>query len=139
MPQQNPKRTSYPINNNAGAYTTIRLTTWAKYIEFDEDPGQNAGAKQGLEYYALDPFAQSSNILAGAAGPLVTPITAAGTPELTFGDKFHVNDLTLAPLGNPGSGGNVDVPGGVATLGTPMISVRTNSASATNLIVSEYA
>lgn len=139
MPQVNPKKTLYAINNNAGAFTTIRLSTWAKFVTVDEDPTQNAGAKQGLQYYQLDPFAQSGNILNNAEGPFTAPLTAVGTPEITLGDQYYVNAPTTAPLGNPGSGGNVDVPGGVATLGTPILSLRTNSANPTNAIVTEYA
>lgn len=137
MPQVNPKRTSYAINNNAGAFVVIRLTTWAKYVEVDEDLSQNAGARQGLQYYALDPFAQSSAIDTNEEGPFVTD--KAQVPELTFGDKHHINDGVNTPLGNPGSAGNVDVPGGQPTLGTPLFKVRTNSANPTNIIVTEYA
>lgn len=139
MPQVNPKRTLYAINNDAGAFTVIRLTTWAKFVAIDEDPTQNAGAKQGLQYYLLDPFAQSSNITANAEGPFVTPDTPAGQPELTIGDPHHVNDKATAPLGGPGSDGNIDVPGGVVTLGTPIVQLRTNTADGTNVIVTEYA
>ena len=138
MPQTNPKRTLYAINNDAGAYTVIRLTACSIYVTIDEDPSQNAGVKQGLQYYALDPFAQSSNILSGAEGPFVTPLSAAGIPELTFGDQHNIHNRENAPLGAPGSGGNVDVPGGQPTLGTPLVAVRTNTATATNIIVTEY-
>lgn len=139
MPQINPKRTLVAINNNAGAFTTIRLTVWAKYVEVDEDLSQNAGAKQGLQYYELDPFAQSSAILTGAQGPFVAGATPIGTPEVTLGDKHNVHSGTALPMGNPGSAGNIEVPGGQATLGTPILALRTNSANPTNVIVTEYA
>ncbi len=139
MSQLNPSRRLVAINNDAGAFTVIRLTTWAKYVEIDEDPTQNAGAKQGLQYNALDPFVQSAEIVNPPAAYLVTPVTPVGTPELTFGDKIHINDLTFAPLGNPGSGGDPVGPGAGASLGTPLVQLRTNSANATNVIVTEYA
>lgn len=138
MPQLNPKRTVYAINNNAGAFTTIRLTTWAIYVEIDEDPTQNAGVKQGLQYNPLDPFVQSSEIVDPPAAYLVTPVSPLGEPELTFGDKYHVKDLTFGPLGSPGSGGDPVGPGAGPSLGTPLVQLRTNSASPTNVIVTEY-
>ena len=134
--QTNPKRTLYPINNSAGAYTTIRLTTWPMYVSIDEDPTQNAGVKQGLQYYALSPFAQSSNILADAEGPFVAPITDLGKPEIEFGDKHQVHSVSAQGLGGPGSAGNIDVPGGQVTLGTPLIAVR-SAGAATNILVTE--
>lgn len=139
MPQVNPKRRIVAVNNNAGAFTTIRLTTFAMYLAVDEDPTQNAGVKQGLQYYLLDPFALSGDILNNAEGPFVSPVTAAGEPEIEVGDPRYINAQTTAPLGNPGSDGNIDSPGGVATLGTPILAVRTNSASPTNLIVTEQS
>lgn len=142
MAQSNPKVSVVPINNDAGAFTVIRLTTWAKFVEFLEDPSQNAGAQQGLQYNLLDPFAISSNITANAEPTppayLVAPAQTAGVVELELGDKYHVQSKSTKPLGAPGSDGNVDVPGGQVTLGTPLIQVRTNSANATNLIVREH-
>jgi hypothetical protein len=147
MPQTNPKRTWYPLNGNGGAFTVIRLTTWAKYVEIAEDPAQNAGVGQGLQGNYLDPFAQSGNITAGmspaGAGGAVFAVNAALAgglePPLNFGDKHNIHSGTEAPLGNPGSAGNVDNPGGQATLGTPLIQLRSNTATPTGIIVSEYA
>lgn len=143
MPQTNPKRTFYAINSDAGAFTVIRLTSWAKYVEITEDPNYNAGAQQGLQYNALDPFALSTNITANAepAPPAFAIALAApvGTPQITFGDKHNVHSGTSAPLGNPGSAGNTDSPGTeVPTLGTPLAQVRTNSATAGGIVVVEY-
>lgn len=144
MPQVNPKRTLYAINNDAGAFTVIRLTTWAKYLAIYEDASQNAGAAQGLQYRALDPFAQSADIdensQPAAPNYFIAPAsTDPSKPEVEFGDKFWRNGETTAPLGNPGSDGNVDSPGGQVTLGTPIVEIRTNSANATNVIVEEWA
>ena len=147
MPQTNPKRTLYAINNDAGAFTTIRLSTFAIYVEVIEDQSQNGGQQQGLQYYALDPFAQSANILANAEGPFVAPAGGPGgaqadgtpvIPQIKFGDQHQIHSVSAQPLGAPGSAGNVDVPGGVITLGTPLLAVRTNSGNATNVLVTEY-
>jgi hypothetical protein len=139
MPQVNPKRTVVAINGDAGNFVTIRLTTWAKYVEVDEDPSVNGAVKQGLQYNPLDPFVQSSQIQNVPAAFLETPVTPAGTPELTFGDRYHVNDGHTAPLGNPGSGGDPVGPGAGPALGTPLVQLRSNSATATQVIVTEYA
>jgi hypothetical protein len=148
----NPKTTFYPINSDAGAFTVIRLTTFAKYVEICEDPNYNEGEQQGLQYNILDPFALSSNITRNAqpAPPdygIVLAFGAAGTTlppgafqaQLTFGDIHNVHSGTEMPLGNPGSAGNVDNPGGVATLGTPLVQLRTNSANAGGVVVREWA
>ena len=147
MPQVNPKRTWYDLNNNAGGFTVIRLTTWAKYVEIAEDPAKNAGVGQGLQGNYLDPFAVSTNIERGmspaAEGGAVFAVNAALAgglePPLTFGDKHNIHSGTEMPLGNPGSAGNVDNPGGQPTLGTPLIQLRSNTGTPTGIIVSEYA
>ena len=151
--QTNPKTTFYPINSNAGVFTVIRLTTFAKYIEISEDPNYNAGQQQGLQYNSLDPFAVSSNItlnaqptppaygiVLGFGGATITLIPPASfQPSLIFGDAHNIHSATEMPLGNPGSAGNVDSPGGTVTLGTPLVQIRTNSANAGGIIVKEWA
>jgi len=153
MPQTNPKRTWYPINGSAGLFTVIRLTTFAKFVDIIEDPGVEAGIAQGLQYNALDPFARSSNITANAQPtppavgiapgnyapyPAVSG-TSVSAPQLTFGDKHNIHSGTEAPLGNPGSAGNVDSPGGTATLGTPLVQLLSATTQATGVIVSEWS
>jgi len=133
MPQVNPKRTRYAINGSGGAAVVIRLTVWAKYVSIDEDTTANAGIAQGLQGYALSPFAQSTNILDHAEA------LPSGVSHYDFGDQFHMQSDTTTPLGNPGSAGNVDVPGGRATLGTPLVSLQSASVTATAVFVTEYA
>ena len=153
MPQTNPKRTWYPVAATGGLFTVIRLTTFAKFVEIIEDPAMNLGVAQGLQYNALDPFALSSNITLNseptaptvglAAGNFAPSPAVAGTsvsfPQLTFGDKHNIHSGTEAPLGNPGSAGNVDSPGGTATLGTPIVQLLSATATATGVIVSEWS
>lgn len=131
--QVNPLRRRVAINGSGGASVVIRLTTWAKYVEIEEDPTANAGILQGLNGFALDPFAQSSAILTNSE-PL-----EQGKSLYAFGDPHHVNDIATTPLGNPGSAGNVDLPGGAATLGTPLASIISNTATATAVWIREYA
>jgi hypothetical protein len=130
--QVNPKRTRYVVPGSAGVPLVIRLTCWAKYVDITEDPTANAGLLQGLQGYALDAFALSSNIL------LNSEALPAGVSEYEFGDKHNIHSGTSAPLGNPGSAGNVDNPGGVATLGTPLAQLLSNTATATAVWVTEY-
>jgi hypothetical protein len=59
-------------------------------------------------------------------------------PQITIGDKHNIHSGTNQPLGGSGSDGNIDVPGGQVTLGTPVLAVRTNSVNATNIVVLEY-
>lgn len=148
MPQTNPKYTTYALNASGGAFTVIRLTTFAKYVEITEDPNANAGVQQGLQFNMLSPFAQSGNITHDAqpAPPdygivlaVADPPPATVQPQLAIGDKHNIHSGTQAPLGNPGSAGNVDNPGGVATLGTPLVQLRSNGADATVVVVKEWA
>lgn len=147
MPSVNPKRRFIPLNNNAGAFTVIRLTTWAKYVKIEEDPAYQAGGNgQGLQGNYLDPFANSANITAnmvpavagGAVFVANNSIDGGVEPQIEFGSKHALSSGCGPVLGNPGSGGNVDLPGGQPTLGTPLIQLRSNSANATGIIVSEY-
>jgi hypothetical protein len=149
MPAVNPKRTFTALNNNAGAFTVIRLTTWAKYVRIKEDPAYQSGdpaAGQGLQGNYLDPFAQSANITKGmtpaVAGDAVfvanASIEGGVEPVIEFGSRHALSDGKGMPLGNPGSDGNIDVPGGQVTLGTPLIQLRSNSANATGIIIEEY-
>lgn len=160
MPQTNPKYTTYALNSSTGAFTVIRLTTFAKYVEIFEDPNVNGGVQQGLQYNNLDPFALSSNITLNSQPPapdfgIVLAFGAppgqgtAGTtppgafqPQLTFGDEHNVHSGKEAPLGNPGSGGAPSTPGipnGAPSLGTPIVQLRSNSATATQVVVREWA
>lgn len=142
MPQLNPKRTWYAIPVSGAAPLVIRLTTWAKYVEINEDPALNAGVPQGLLYNALTPHADSTNITKDSEPqfPLMgyAPPSQFNGPQLAFGDKHNVHSMTTGPLGNPGSGGNIDVPGGRPSLGTPLVQLTSNTATATGVIVTEY-
>jgi hypothetical protein len=148
MPQTNPKYTSYAINSNAGAFTVIRLTTFAKYVEIYEDPNANAGVQQGLQFNNLSPFAQSSNITENCQPPapdfgivlaVTNPPPGAFQPQLTFGDMHNIHSGTEAPLGNPGSAGFPSNPNAPASLGTPLVQLRSNSGTATAVVVREWA
>lgn len=147
QPQVNPKRTFIALNNNAGAFTVIRLTTFAKYVSIKEDPSYNAGVGQGVQGNYLSPFANSANIELGmnpaAPGGAVflanDAIPGGLEPPCEFGSKHSLSGFTGMPLGNPGSAGNTDSPGTtVPTLGTPLIQLRSNTATATGIIVEEY-
>lgn len=133
-PQINPARRRVVINGSGGAAVVIRLTTWAKYLEIEEDPSANAGVAQGLQGYALDPFAPSTNITLNAE-PL-----EAGKSYYQFGDQYHDQSKTSMPLGNPGSAGNTDVPGDQRVfLGTPIAELLSNTVNATAVWIREWA
>jgi hypothetical protein len=146
MPAVNPKRTFLALNNNAGAFTVIRLSTFAKYVRISEDPAYNAGVGQGLQGNYLDPFAISANITKNmnpaAAGGAVFAVNASIPgglePPLEFGSRHALSGYQGMPLGNPGSGGNPVSPGGPVTLGTPLVQLRSNTATPTGIIIEEY-
>ena len=134
MPQTNPKRTQYSLNGSGGALTTIRLTTSPAYVNIYEDPTANAGLLQGLQGYALSPFANTASILTDSE------VLPAAVSQYEFGDKHNIHSGGgLAPLGNAGSAGNIDTPGGLSPfLGTPLVALKSNSASTTKIWVEEY-
>ena len=147
MPQVNPKRTFVALNNDAGAFTVIRLSTFAKYVRISEDPAYNEGVGQGLQGNYLDPFANSADIVAGMNPPVAgaavwipdASLPGALQPPLEFGSKHALSDYCGMPLGNPGSAGNTDSPGPeTPTLGTPLVQLRSNTATATGIIIEEY-
>lgn len=148
MPTTNPKRTFVALNGNGGAFTTIRLSTFAKYVRIVDDKSQNGGVTQGVEGNYIDPFASTAQI---AAGEGLTPAAAGGAvfiaddsvegsfqPAITFGSKHALSDWKGMPLGNPGSDGAPAVPGGQPSLGTPLIQLRSYTATPCGVIVEEY-
>lgn len=133
-----PKKQYVALNNNAGAFTVIRLTCMARYVEVIEDPSYNAGVAQGLQGNYLDPFLGQGGLTPAAPGGQIWPVPPVGTAAISLGDPRQTHGGLGMPLGNGGSGGNLDTPGGNVALGTPILQLRSNTATATGVIVSEW-
>lgn len=130
------------LNGSAGAYITVLATQWTWRAEILEDFGANAGVGQGLEYLIPDP--QSPNptvpLWLGAAGSTATPVTA------TVGFKIgpQTEPIILGeplPMGGgfaPTIGVGPDNSGGYSIPATPLIMIRSASATATSIRVTEF-
>lgn len=132
----NPKRQFVALNGSAGALTVIRLSCMAYYVEIVEDPAVNAGVAQGLQGNYMDPFDGSLSPAAGTTSWL--PPTLPNTPQITLGNQHHYPGQGGEILGNGGSGGQLDTPGGSVRLGTPIVTLKSKTATATQVIVSEW-
>lgn len=128
--QTNPKITNIAINNNAGGFTLISGTKMSSKVMVMEDPALNAGVAQGLQGYYMDPNSNGNPQRdkggnnapvqqtwlpnsAGQTGPAYEPIT--------FEDRVH---------GGLGLYTSAD--------GTPLLQLRTNSATAGGVILAEW-
>lgn len=139
MQQLNPRITLVAINGSGGAETIIRLTGFTIYMEIEEDPSYNAGTAQGLQGHYLDP-ANST-----VANPAANQVWLANTDgqegvafqPIKFGEKRRGHSHAT-PLGHGGSNGKPFSPGLPPALGTPMVSLKSNSATATGVIVKEW-
>jgi|GEM_PF-2479594 len=124
-----------PVNANNGAWTMIRCTIFATKMAIVEDGSANAGVQQGLEYQLLT-HAGNDNI---AAGPTITvPANLSQEPIMIEGYPGDHPPSTV-PIGNGGSTPYPVSPGGPVTQGTPVIQVRSASANATTVAVTEWS
>lgn len=150
--QTNPVVRFIPLNNNAGAFTEIRCSIPAGYMEVEEDASVNGGAFQGLQGNYLDPFTGQPNPAAGVEVWL--PSSQAypkGDYPIAIGDPRHDHGAQFFPIGNGGSGTYTDtrsqvpqqLPAGPGyqnpSLGTPVLQLRSNSVTPTQVRVSEWA
>lgn len=129
------------INGSAGAYTTVLATQWTWRAEILEDYSANAGVGQGLEYLVPDPstLPQAPSWL-GQAGSTATPVTA------TVGFKIGpvTEPIILGeplPLGGgsaPTIGTGPDNSGGYSIVATPLIMIRSATATSTAIRLTEF-
>lgn len=143
------------LNANTGNYIILVGTRLSKAIEIIEDASANSGTAQGLQYLLPDPtnppgcsYPAASGIAAnpgawiGANGSSTVLSSAtvgfAIAPQsepIVLGDRYAIH----APHGPSVANGPNMLLGVGATGGTPYIAIRSNSASATKIRVTEFS
>src|ERR1700678_718143 len=112
------------INANTRAYTTVLATMPTRRVEILEDYSANAGVGQGLQYMLPD------NSSSDPSNP-------------TWDGPFSIAPQTEPViLGEPvpqGHGHGADASGGYTLAATPLIQIRSASATDTTIRVSEFA
>lgn len=117
------------INGSAGAYTTILATQWCWRAEIIEDFSANAGTGQGLQYLIPDPTSvdlSNPNWL----GPFSI---APQTEPIILGEPL--------PMGGgfaPTIGHGPDASGGYTLAATPLIQIRSATATGTTVRCTEF-
>lgn len=129
MPQTNPKVTNIALNGDAGAYTVISTTIMASKVEIQEDPSLNAGVAQGLQGYYLDPNSNPAN-------PSVDP--AAPGAQVWLPNTAGQNGRAYQPIIFGGDAGRVHGAEGNYVGQAPLLKLRSNSATATGILLVEW-
>jgi hypothetical protein len=124
-----------------GAYVTVLATSVCRRVEVIEDFGSNAGVGQGLEYLLPDQTSGNPTVPSwvGIAGSTANPTAA------TTGFKIapQTEPIILGQTVAFGSGSGLvlghgpDNSGGYSIAATPLIMVRSASASTTTIRVTE--
>jgi hypothetical protein len=134
----NPKVTKIAVNGSGGAAVIVRCTIMASYAEIQEDPSLNAGVAQGLVGQRLDPFTGVGTVTEtwepntqGQEGEAFQPIT--------FGDPRRIHGAFGDYIGQGGSGGAPETPGKPPSLGTPLVSLKSLTATATGILLKEWS
>lgn len=119
VPAPGAKQRLVSINGSGGAFVIIRATTMCRRVEVIEDASANAGVKQGLAYQVANDGTLNGFTNTFAADPVDEPVVVRD-----FG----------AVIGN-----GPDASGGFTIPATQVINVRSLSATATVVRVTEYA
>jgi hypothetical protein len=117
------------INGSAGAFTPILAATVSRRVEIVEDASANAGVAQGLQYQIDDgtatPFVQIYEVLPSATSPSAEPIV--------LGEFIPQGGGYGRTIGTP-----ADNSGGYSIPATLLANVRSYSATATTVRVTEH-
>ena len=134
--------TEYTINGSAGTFTTLYGVRLSRMIEIIEDFSANAGVGQGLTYNLPDPRnAPGPTYPAGSSIPTppgnwLGPFSIAPQTEpIVLGDKYAIHQPYGAQVAN---GPSVLLGVGVVS-GTPYIQIKSASATATVIRVTEFS
>lgn len=114
------------LNNNAGAYTTVLATQWTWRAEILED---NSVTAQGLQYNLPAPASQDPSN-PNWLGPFDI---AQQTEPIILGQQL--------PMGSgfaPTIGHGPDASGGQTLPATPLIQIRSATATATTIRITEW-
>lgn len=128
------KVSQYAINGNGGAFTKIRCTLGStRRMSIVEDGAANAGTQQGLQY----------QLVTNKGGDLTFSPTVQVPPDLSLepiiiegGVGDHAPNRE--PIGTGGSSPFPVSPGGPVTNGTIVLQIRSASATATTIDVTEW-
>jgi hypothetical protein len=117
------------INGSGGAFTAVSATTVTRRVEIVEDGSANAGVPQGLAYQIDD----------GSATPFTTiytniPTAALPAEPIVLGEKIPQGEGFGTVIGTP-----PDKSGGYTLAATLLINLRSATATATIVRVTEYA
>lgn len=129
MPQTNPKVTNIALNNNAGAFITIAGTKMSGKVMVMEDPALNAGVAQGLQGFYMDPNSKPPQQDKGGNNAPVQQVwlpnsagqTGQAYQPIEFEDRVHAAFGLYA-----------------AADSTPLLQLRSNSATATGVLLVEW-
>lgn len=142
------------LNANGGAFTLVRCSLGATdKMKIVEDGASNGGVQQGLVYNLLRiPFPgevvapanqlivqdQSGYRRQYVVEPLQTLAFGNGEPILIEGYPGD-HPPNTAPIGNGGSYPLPVCPGGPVTDGTPILQIKSATANATTINITEWA
>ena len=116
-----PKTTLYNLNNNAGAFTSIPSTIPARRVEIREDESVPV---QGLQYQKPEDGFTQAFVCGIPAGP--------DQPQIVLGNVVAHGNAYGQLLGLPAQN-----TGGVSIPATTCIKVRSKTATATSIRVTE--
>lgn len=130
MPQTNPKVTNIALNNNAGALVTIAGTKLSGKVMVMEDPALNAGVPQGLQGFYMDPNSKGAPVQ--DKGGNNAPVQQVWLPQTSgqAGQAYQPIVFEDRINGAHGAYAGAD--------GTPLLSLRSNSATATGVLLVEW-
>ena len=127
------KTTQYAINGSGGAWTQIRCTLGAtRRMSIQEDGAANAGVQQGLQYQQ----GKNDGHTVHYGSTIAIPADLALEPfviEAGVGDHAPNRE----PLGTGGSYPYPVSPGGPVTHGTIVLQIKSLTATATVIDVTE--
>lgn len=125
-----PKTRLVNVNGSGGAFVTISATSVTRRVEVIEDGSANAGVGQGLAYQFDDGFGTTPNV----PNTTVTYTIEPQTEPIILGEVVPFGMGYGRVIGTP-----PDNSGGYSIPATPLINVRSASATATVVRVSEFS
>lgn len=123
------------VNGSGGAFVTVSATCVTRRVEVIEDASANAGVAQGLSYQIDDGNGTTPNVPNTAATYTVIPTaTEPNTEPIILGESIPQGAGYGRVVGTP-----TDNSGGYSIPATPLANIRSASATATVIRVTEFA
>lgn len=126
-----------------GAYTTVLATSVCRRVDIIEDFGSNGGTGVGLEYLLPDQNSPNPTVPSwvGTAGVTATPTAATAgfkiapqTEPIILGDPVPQGGGYGIVLGH-----GPDASGGYTIAATPLIMIRSATATVVSIRVTEFS